>query len=419
MFVSSGAKIGKFLSIVMGIAMIIAGFSACSQGSSSNSGGNGNVQGPIKIGFSVSLTGDFSSDGKYTLQGYQLWANTVNKNGGLLGHQVQLVYLDDASKPEQATTDYQKLINIDHVNLVVAPFGFEVVPAALVASRYGYAFVDGTGTTPDVFQQGLHNLFAVSLSTQNYLASFALYILSLPISERPATVVYATGDDPFTKPQVDTAKALLDKGGVKALDYVKYPDETTDFTPIAQKLINSGAQLAVIGSLGPQDSDAFVQAFKQQHYNPKALIFASGPDQGTQFTGPIGIPSTEGIFVPNDGWWPGSTATGNAQFVQDYIAQFGGTADAISSDTVQAYTAGQVLQQAVQKANSLKNSDIMTALSSGQAFSSIQGPVQFDSTGQNRTATAFLFQWQKGNLIPVYPANQAQSNPEYPKPSWP
>jgi len=51
-------------------------------------------------------------------------------------------------------------------------------------------------------------------------------------------------------------------------------------------------------------------------------------------------------------------------------------------------------------------------------FQSLQGPVAFDSTGQNRLAVAYLFQWQHGNLVPVFPQQQAMANVEYPKPDW-
>ncbi|TMC90923.1 MAG: branched-chain amino acid ABC transporter substrate-binding protein, partial [Chloroflexi bacterium] len=82
---------------------------------------------------------------------------------------------------------------------------------------------------------------------------------------------YATQDDPFTQPQVDTARKLLEQGGVKTVSSQVYPSETTDYTPIAQKMIASGAQVIVTGTLLP-DIVAYIQAFKQQHYNPQAII---------------------------------------------------------------------------------------------------------------------------------------------------
>src|ERR1700674_4879498 len=69
-------------------------------------------QAPIKIGISLSLSGDFSADGKAFQQGYQLWANAINASGGLLGRQVTLDIVNDASSPVQVATNYQKLISV-------------------------------------------------------------------------------------------------------------------------------------------------------------------------------------------------------------------------------------------------------------------------------------------------------------------
>src|SRR6266853_1755360 len=77
---------------------------------------------PINIGVSLSLSGDFSADGMAFQQGYQLWRDTVNKNGGLLGRQVQLDILSDASSPDQVQTNYQKLLTVDHCDLVFGPY---------------------------------------------------------------------------------------------------------------------------------------------------------------------------------------------------------------------------------------------------------------------------------------------------------
>ncbi len=83
-----------------------------------------------------------------------------------------------------------------------------------------------------------------------------------------------------------------------------YPAETADYTPYAQRVIASKADIVLLGTV-TQDAVAFVKSFKQQHYNPKAMIEASGPDQGNQFTGPIGgTKVAEGVFVPNGGWYP-------------------------------------------------------------------------------------------------------------------
>jgi len=376
-------------------------------------------QGPIKIGISLSLSGDFSADGKAFQQGYQLWADTVNKNGGLLGRKVQLDILSDASSTTQVVTNYQKLITVNHDDLVLGPFSTLLTkPASVVANRYGYAMIEGAGGGPSVFTQGLHNIFDVSPPVANLLVSFTQYILSLPASQRPTTAAYATQNDPFTQPQVDTAKQLLEQGGIKTVSYQVYPAETTDFTPIAQKMIAAKAQVVVTGTLLP-DITAFIQAFKQQHYNPQALIATAGPDQGSQFTKAIGgAPAAEGIFVPNGGWYPTINTFQNSQMVHDYLAAYGGTADGISSDVAEGFAVGQVLVQAVNKIHSIDNAKLIAELHSGDTFQSVQGDVKFNDQGQNILANGYLFQWEKGSLVSVYPANQATNPPEYPKPNW-
>src|SRR5690348_13548723 len=75
------------------------------------------MQGPIKIGISLSLSGDFSDPGKAVKRGYELWAAYVNAHGGILGRKVQLKIVNDASDPNQAVSNYQKLITGDHVDL--------------------------------------------------------------------------------------------------------------------------------------------------------------------------------------------------------------------------------------------------------------------------------------------------------------
>jgi branched-chain amino acid transport system substrate-binding protein len=372
---------------------------------------------PITIGFSLSLTGDFSADGLAFEQGYNLWAAAVNKSGGLLGRPVKLIMISDASSPTQVVTDYQKLITVDHVDLVFGPFSTLLTkPASVIANRYGYAFVEGAGGGPSVFTRGLHNVFDVSLPVANNLVSFAHWILSLSRSMRPKTAAYASEDDPFTVPQLDAARAILEKGGVRTVYNKIYPAEPSAYTPIAVAVVHSQAQVALFGTLLP-DIVAFIQTFRQQHYNPQALIATAGPDQGTQFIKAVGLKNTEGVFVPNGGWYPGAPTYQNAAMVKAYLAKYGGTPDAISSDVAEAYAVGQVVAQAVTTIGSLNNAALIKELHR-DTFNSVQGRVKFDPTGQNVAAQAYLFQWQKGSLLPVFPASVARARPEFPKPHW-
>ena len=407
--------------IAAGTASLILMFVVACGGQSTTTPGTPTNTSPINIGMSLSFSGDFSADGLAFQEGYQLWADAVNKSGGLLGRQVKLDIVNDASSTDQVTTNYQTFITIHRDDLVFGPFSTLLTkPASVVANRYGYAMVEGAGGGPSVFTRGLHNLFDVSLPVANNLVSFTQYIASLPASQRPTSAAYATEDDPFTQPQVDTARSLLEKAGIKTAYYKVYPAETTDYNPIADGIIASGAQIVITGTLLP-DISAFILRFKQQHYNPQALIATAGPDQGSAYLKAIGgAQSTEAIMVPNGGWWPQAPTTGNAQMVQAYLTKYGGSPADISSDVAEAYSVGEVVQQAVTKINSLDNAKLIAELHSGDTFQTVQGPVKFDDTGQNTAATAYLFQWQKGSLIPVYPASVASgAQPEYPKPNWP
>ncbi len=414
------AWLRKRLPVFAALGLISVLYVACGSQAQVGVTTTGNQQTtPIKIGVSLSLSGDFAADGQAFQQGYQLWANDVNAHGGLLGRKVTLDIVSDASSPDQVQANYQKLITVDKVDLVFGPYSTLLTkPASLVANQYGYALLEGAGGGPSVFNRGLHNVFDVSLPVANNLVSFAQQILSLPASQRPTTAAYATEDDPFTQPQVDLAKLMLEQGGVKTVSYQVYPAQTTDYAPIADTVIVSGAQLAVFGTLLP-DISAFIGRFKQLHYNPRMLVATAGPDQGSTFLRAIGgSASAEAILVPN-GWYPQAKTPGSAEMVTAYLARYGGTLDQISADIAEAYSVGQVAYQAITKLKSLNNAKLMTELHSGETFQSVQGSVKFDDTGQNSAAQAYLFQWQKGILLPVYPATGASAPLEFPKPSWP
>ena len=409
----------QVISIVAGMMLILA-LSGCTLASAGQTGPTG---APIKIGTALPLTGAFSQDGAATKGGYLLWQDYINSHGGLLGRPVQFDILDNKTDLKKTYDAYKTLISVHHDDLVVGPFADDfTVEAAKAASSYGYALVEGTGVAPEVFTQGLKNIFAVSLPASHTLSSFALYILSLPAQMRPKTAAYATEDDPYLSPIVHNALSQLRTGGITTVyDPPDYNPANTDpkyWDRYADKIAATHADIVVLGT-ATGDAVEFVRRFRHDHYDPKVLVEVSGPDQGTQFTGPLGgTKVAEGIFVPNGGWFPGINTVGEQTFEQVYIAKYGGTAADISGDAVQAWSTMQVLQQAVEKIHSLNNARLLSELRA-DSFQSIQGPVQFNRDGSNADAVPFLFQWQGTNLIPVYPAANAEQNPVYPKPVWP
>src|SRR5512146_1836768 len=267
--------------------------SAAGGSSSAAASASGSASGaPISIGASLSLTGDFSADGVAFKQGYELWAKDVNAAGGILGRPVKLTILNDASSPNQVVTNYQTLINSDHVDLTFGPFSSLLTkPASAVAARNGYAFVEGAGGAPSVFDtpanQADHNVFDVSLPVADELMPFVNYIASLPPSKRPKTAAYPMADDPFASPPVQLAQQKLSALGVQTVYSNIFPEEPSSYKPNAGQVAKKKADLVILGSTDVPTVAAFMAEFQANHYTPKMFVAAAGPDQGAAFTSAV------------------------------------------------------------------------------------------------------------------------------------
>jgi branched-chain amino acid transport system substrate-binding protein len=397
-------------------AILVAGLAA---GCSSSSSGSGGSKSPIVIGASLSLTGDFSTDGLAFQKGYNLWVSEVNRHGGLLGRQVKLDVLNDNSSQTQVVTNYQKLITVNHVDLTFGPFStLLTAPASATAHRYGYAFVEGAGGGGLVFAQKLNNVFDVSLPVANELDPFTAWIKSLPASQRPTSGAYPMADDPFATPQVQLAQSDLQPIGIKTAYSKIFPEEESAYKAPADDVAATGAQMVVLGSTDVPTVSAFMTAFEQQHYNPKIFIAAAGPDQGAAFTSAVGTANATGMMVPN-AWYGGSPNPLSQTMVKAYVAKYGGSPSGINADVAEAYSVGEVVDQAVTHNKSLSNSALISYLHSGVTLQSVQGPVRFNALGENLVATAFIFQWQNGKFVQVLPVGAAGSvKIIYPKPNW-
>jgi branched-chain amino acid transport system substrate-binding protein len=377
--------------------------------------GNGKT---ITIGASLSLSGDFSADGDAFKRGYQLWAKHVNATGGLLGCRVKLDIVSDASNPAQVATNYQKLISSDHVDLVFGPFSsLLTIPSAKIANRFGYAMIEGAGGAPSVFQTGLHDIFDVSLIIKDQLVTAAKFFAGLPKAKRPRTAAYPTSNDPFTQPQLPVARAIMEKAGIRTVYTKVFPAENPDLTPIASAVASTNADVVMLGSVDVPTVSSFIQAFAQQHYNPKAFVATAGPDQGADFLKAV-RGNAEGVMVPN-GWYYGYANAQSKAMVKAYVKAYGGRPADINADVAEGYAVGQVARLAVRATHGFDQKKIIDYLHSGVTLQTVQGPVKFDSLGENTAAKAFTFQWQRGKPVQILPPNDPNSTePEYPKQRW-
>jgi branched-chain amino acid transport system substrate-binding protein len=405
-YVAAGA------SAVLATALI----AACGGSSNSNSSSSSS---PILIGTSLSLTGDFSADGQAFERGYEIWASDVNAHGGLLGRKVKLVILNDNSSPTQVDTNYTDLITVKHVNLTFGPFSsLLTAPSAEVAHRYGFAFIEGAGGSPLVFSEKLPNVFDVALPVANELDPLVAWIQSLPAGQKPTTAAYPMANDPFATPQVQRVQGMLQSSGVSTVYSKIFPEETPDYLPNADLVAGKKPQLVVLGSTDVPTVASFMHGFEQQHFLPKAFVAAAGPDQGQAFISAVGAGNANGMMVPN-AWYPGYANATSQAMVAEYVKKYGGTASGVNADVAEAYSVGEVTAQAVTATKSLTGSKIIAYLHSNVTLSSVEGPVQFNSLGENVKAIAFIFQWQNGKFVQVLPAGAQGSVPIlYPKPNW-
>lgn len=377
---------------------------------------------PITVGISLPLTGSFAADGQATENGYKLWASDVNTNGGLLGRPVRLVIRNDNSNQNTVSSDYRVLVTQDHVNLTLAPFSTLLsVNAIQATAKYGYALPAGAATGPAVFALNKPNLFSVSVPVAVDMVQFAKWVEGLPPSERQ-TAAYPEVTNPFSDPPVTATEAELSQHGVRTVYPANQSHPANTNLQIKQEALmvaSKTPQIVVIGSVDLPSLLIFIHTWQAMHYTPKIMIAASGPDQGQAFINTMNPSNAEAIMVP-DGWYGGVQNALSHVMVQDYIAKFGGTSSDINADVAEAYSAGEVLADAVKAAGSVSNAKIIKYLHSGVVLQTVQGPVQFGPDGENKLGAkqAFIFQWQNGQFLPVLPAGTG-ARIEKLKPAWP
>jgi branched-chain amino acid transport system substrate-binding protein len=365
--------------------------------------------GPLSVGVSLSLTGDFADPGRAALRGYQLWADTVNNSGGILGRQVQLVVLNDGSSADTAVRNYKQLITRNKVNVVLGPFSsLLTAPSAQIANRYGYAFVEPAGGGPSVFAGKLHNLFFVQQApVVKQGAVFADYILSLPAKERPKTAAYPKLDDPFAAPIAEYVRARFEAAGIRTVYDSTYGANTKSLMPTMGRVAAARPDVVVSGT---QSADAYSQVNALVHlgFRPKWFYMSNGANSPTEFPDKVGSGHVDGIMSSDD-WLPDATNLANANFVRAYIAKFGGTTNNIDPTSAESFSAGMLLEDVARRTGKLDNATIIRSLHSG-SWPTVVGNLRWNAIGEPQGSYT-LVQWIDGQLTPVFPSRRAQHSP--------
>jgi branched-chain amino acid transport system substrate-binding protein len=393
------ARLAFSLAAIAAIGLIGAG---CSDDDSGGDSGDA-----LKVGISLPLTGEFSQPGKAAKQGYEVWAETVNDEGGLLDRDVELVIRDDASDQNTVVSDYNALIQREDVDLLLGTFSSLLnLPASAAAERNRMLYIEPAGGAPEIFERDFqYGPFFTQQATADHQGDlFAEWVLALPENERPKTVAYAVLDDPFTVPVVDALRATLDEAGIESVYDETYPVSTSNFDSIANSVKSANPDLVVNGSQF-EDGIGFRRALTKVGFEPRILFQTNAPSFGKQYSDGVGVENTEGTFFAIS-HTPDADTPGNAEFVDAFEQEFG---EPPAEDAADAYAAGQVLQAAVEGVGSIDDQLALADWLRENSVETILGPLEWEDTGAP-IGEFLIGQWQNGTAEIVLPEDAATSD---------
>jgi branched-chain amino acid transport system substrate-binding protein len=382
--------------------VLLLGAAACGD---DDSGGGGSDD-PIRIGTSLPLTGEFSQPGTAAEQGYKVWQEMVNADGGLLGREVELVIKDDASNQNTIVADYNALISQDEVDLLLGTFSSLLnLPASAVAERNQMLYVEPAGGSPEMFNRGFEYLFFSQQATADLQGKvFAEWIAAMPEDQRPKRAAYPTIDDPFAAPNVEGIREMLEAAGVETVYQETYAIDTRNFDTIVSAMQAAQPDLVVHGAVF-EDGVGLVRAMLTAGFQPKWLYQTSAPSQGTQYAEGIGEENTEGVMFAIS-HAPEANTPGNEEFVAKYDEMFGGPPP---EDAADAYAAGQVLQAAVEAVGSIEDQKALADWLRDNSVETILGTLEWNDDG-SPIGEFLIGQWQDGQVEFVLPEEFATTD---------
>jgi len=368
---------------------------------------------PIKIGFSMAMTGGLAANGKSALLAQKIWEEDVNAKGGLLGRPVKLVYYDDQSNPSTVPGIYTKLLDVDKVDLIIGPYATaQMAPAMPIVIQRNKVFVTLLGlAVNDEFKYP--NYFAMIPMGPEPKAAMTkgFFGLAMAQSPKPETVAIVAADAEFSRNAADGARENAQKAGLKVVYDKTYPPTTTDFAPIVRAIQATNPDLLVICSY-PPDSVGMVRAINEIGFKPKMMGGGMVGLQATALKMQLG-PMLNG-FVNYDFWLP----VPKMQFtgVDELIKKYQAKAAAEGVDALGYYMAPfgyaqlQVLQQAIEATKSIEDKKLADYIR-GNTFKTVAGDVKFGKDGEWAQSRVLQIQFHdvKSNDVEQFRAMNTQT----------
>ena len=381
--------------------------------------GSAQAQQPLKIGFGMSLTGPLAGNGKAALISMQIWAEDVNARGGLLGRKVELVYYDDQTNPSTVPSIYNKLLDVDKVDIVVSGYGTNVIaPAMPIMMQRNMVFM---------------SLFGLNVNSKfNYDRYFQImpagpepalgwtegfFTVASSLNPKPQTVALVGADAEYPALALEGARAQAKKAGLKVVYDKSYPPNTVDFSPIVRAIQATNPDLVFLASY-PPDSAGMVRAVNE--VGLKTRMFGGGL-VGPQFASlrtQLG-PLLNGI-VNYESYTPEVAA--KYPFLDQFLAKYQGRAVKEGVDPLgfylppYAYAMMQVLEQAIRATGSLDQAQLADYMHKFE-FDTFVGKVRFAKNGEwsvprmltvqyHSVVGNDLEQWMRaGHVTVLYPAS--------------
>jgi branched-chain amino acid transport system substrate-binding protein len=338
---------------------------------------------PIRIGFSLALTGPLAPNGKQALLGAKIWEEEINAKGGLLGRKVELMNYDDQSNPANVPGIYTKLLDVDKVDLVNGPYGTNLIAPAL----------------PVVMQKGkmLIGLFGLDANKEFHYAKYFSMISAGPKPSqaftegyfqvaaqqkpKPETVALAAEDAEFSRNACEGARENAKTYGFNIAYDKTFPPGTTDFSPIIRGVQAANADLVVICSY-PLSSVGILLAANELSFMPKMLGGAMVGLQSTVFKDKL--KSKLNGVVNYETWVPSPKLLAPAA---DFFKVYQERAKAAGTDPLGYYLGGwgyayfQLLGEAIEGAKTL-NDEKLAEYMHGHEFKTIMGDIKFGPFGE-------------------------------------
>ena len=356
---------------------------------------------PIKIGFSMALTGGLAGAGKGALIAMEVWRDDVNRKGGLLGRPVQLVYYDDATNPANVPAIYTKLLEVDKVDLVVSGYGTNLIaPAMPIVMRRKLVFPALFGLAAnETFKYDRY--FQIMPAGPEPLTDWSVGFFQLAAEQKLKTIAIVAADAEFALNAAQGARANAKKFGLNVLYDKTYPPATTDFTPIVRAIGATNPDVVYVASY-PPDSVGMVKSANE--VGLKTKLFGGGMVglQFAQIQKNLG-PMLNGI-VNYDFWVPERTL--NFPGVIQFLAKYQEAAKDKGVDPYGhylppfAYAYLQVLQQAVEATKSLDHGKLAEHMRS-TTYDTVVGKVKFGRNGEWAQTRVLMVQFRdvlKDNL---------------------